>query len=302
MQLDSLSLDARQLLPRLLTAAQASDEARRAADLLSTWDGRMDRSRPEPLIYAAWTVALTRRLLADELGPDFGDFARPDPRRLRAVLTDGQAWCDDKTTPETEDCDRQIAAALDDALASFRSGSAGTSSPGAGGRCTAPSWRTRSWATSRWSAISSASARRPTAATRRSTAASSRWPRASSSPMSRALRCASSSTSRHSTAPGPSPPPGSPAIPCRRTTAASPGAGATARFCGSRTIARRRPSALSFHPSSHRQPESRIKGGRPCRYRSKTSGPRPRPSKAKWSARLWCRPCGSRSCWAAGSR
>lgn len=117
MQLDSLSLDARQMLPRLLTAAQASDEARRAADLLSAWDGRMDRSRPEPLIYAAWTVALTRRLLADELGPDFGDFARPDPRRLRAVLSDGQAWCDDKTTPETEDCDRQIAAALEDALA-----------------------------------------------------------------------------------------------------------------------------------------------------------------------------------------
>jgi len=105
------------MLPRLLTAVQTGETARRAADLLSTWDGKMDRSRPEPLIYAAWTVALTRRLLADELGPDFGDFVRPDPRRLRAVLTDGQAWCDDKATPETEDCDRQIAAALDDALA-----------------------------------------------------------------------------------------------------------------------------------------------------------------------------------------
>ena len=116
MQLDSLSLDARQLLPRLLTATPASEAARQAADLLTTWDGRMDRTRPEPLIYAAWTVALTRRLLADELGPDFGDFARPDPRRLWAVLTDGQAWCDDRTTEGAEDCDRQIAAALDDAL------------------------------------------------------------------------------------------------------------------------------------------------------------------------------------------
>ena len=118
MQMDSRSLDAAELLPRLLRAEPQSELAREAAARLRAWDHHMLRERPEPLIYAAWTVELTRRLLADELGADFSELARPDSRRLDAILGGETPWCDDRSTAEeTESCDQQIAAALDTAVA-----------------------------------------------------------------------------------------------------------------------------------------------------------------------------------------
>ena len=117
MQMDSHAIDAAELLPHLLGVTPESRLAQAALDRLRAWDFVMDRRRPEPLIYAAWMIELTRLLLADELGEDFAELARPEPRRLKALLTHGAAWCDDGATAgHTESCDERIAAALDAAV------------------------------------------------------------------------------------------------------------------------------------------------------------------------------------------
>lgn len=118
LQMDSKSEAAQALLPFL--EAVETDDAKLAGfiDRLRTWDRVMKRGAPEPLIFTAWMSALTRALLADELGGDFAEFSRPDPRRLLAVLRDHPAWCDDQTTGEVkESCPDQMTRALRAALA-----------------------------------------------------------------------------------------------------------------------------------------------------------------------------------------
>jgi penicillin amidase len=77
----------------------------------------MARDRPEPLIYHAWFKAANQALLADELGPEFRFFQRADADLLSAILTDGEAWCDDVKSETREGCAAQSAKALDTALA-----------------------------------------------------------------------------------------------------------------------------------------------------------------------------------------
>jgi penicillin amidase len=85
--------------------------------LLRQWDGTMARDRPEPLLFAAWLRALVRALFADELGPAFPEWWDDRPLSVERALTVRPAWCDDVTTPATEDCAGRIEAALDAALA-----------------------------------------------------------------------------------------------------------------------------------------------------------------------------------------
>ncbi len=117
MQLDSLSLGARDLLPLLLAAPPASERAAQARELLQGRNGRMTAGAPEPLIYYAWQYALNRVLMADELGEDFREFQRADGYRLLTLLRDHPEWCDDVASPQQEDCSGQIAHALEQALA-----------------------------------------------------------------------------------------------------------------------------------------------------------------------------------------
>jgi len=123
MQLDIKSLAAQRLLPLLLPllvpGVAASETGQAAHDLLRDWDFRMDREQPEPLIFYAWLYELTRKILADELGPDFGDFQRSNADLLSRVLTGGRAWCDHVNTAETEDCESQVVAAFEAAVASL---------------------------------------------------------------------------------------------------------------------------------------------------------------------------------------
>ena len=115
-QQDVLSLGAESLLPLLLDTPAASERAQRAIEMLSAWDRRMERDRPEPLIYHAWLRAANRALLADELGPEFAAFQRADTDLLGAILTEGESWCDDIETDLREDCDGQLAKAIEAAL------------------------------------------------------------------------------------------------------------------------------------------------------------------------------------------
>jgi penicillin amidase len=81
----------------------------------------MRRDRPEPLIFAFWHRALERRLFADELGDIYDDWAGVTIFGMRPVviaraLRDNSDFCDDVSTSPVEDCETQIAMALEDAL------------------------------------------------------------------------------------------------------------------------------------------------------------------------------------------
>ena len=90
-----------------------------ALKLLGDWNGEMSEHQPEPLIFAAWMRALTRRIAADELGPLFRAYRGARPLFVERVFhdVDGAArWCDVDKTAATETCAQMAALALDDAL------------------------------------------------------------------------------------------------------------------------------------------------------------------------------------------
>lgn len=113
LQLDAVSMAARALLPLLLRLTPRGTDDGRLLDLLRAWDGRIDRARPEGLIFNAWMAHLMGVLFHDELGPVFDDFARLRPQLLIKVLTADTAWCDDvTTTSQHETCPAVLALSL----------------------------------------------------------------------------------------------------------------------------------------------------------------------------------------------
>jgi penicillin amidase len=120
---DVVSLPVRELLPRLLAVKPASEEGRRALQLLSGWDASMSAERAEPLIVWAWWREFSRAIYGDELGEALRGNWLARAQVLTAVLEDrdGQArWCDDVRTRAAESCDAVLAAALEAALADLR--------------------------------------------------------------------------------------------------------------------------------------------------------------------------------------
>ncbi len=122
-QLDIKSSAVEMLLPTLLDhmtlAGAGSVQAQNALDLLKDWDGRMDRDRPEPLIFTAWAAELGPTLYNDELG-DAADVAFGiRPRTVLHMLDGKPEWCDDVTTPTLESCPGRVGVALRTALATL---------------------------------------------------------------------------------------------------------------------------------------------------------------------------------------
>jgi len=116
-QLDVHSPASDVLLPELLGYGARTSRGETAIEMLRAWDGKMDRARPEPLIFVAWMDTLNRKLLKDELGDLFGEFRKPDPRRLARILEQAPDLCDNVDTRDvTETCRDQIRLALEEAL------------------------------------------------------------------------------------------------------------------------------------------------------------------------------------------
>ena len=110
---DIVSLAARDLLPHMLRfrAREAGDAE--ALSALRLWDHRMDRDRPEPLLFTVWLRELNRALYADELGELFESYWHWRPTVVRQILTENQDWCDDVGTEAvTEDCDAVLSASF----------------------------------------------------------------------------------------------------------------------------------------------------------------------------------------------
>lgn len=116
LQQDATSLGAGAALEALLRAEPRSGRAAQAIARLRAWDLRMDRDRPEPLIYAAWMREAMRTVYADELGPVFPDWWSDRPLPLQRTVAQDPSWCDDVTTPEPEDCPERLGVALEAAL------------------------------------------------------------------------------------------------------------------------------------------------------------------------------------------
>jgi penicillin amidase len=112
------------LKQRLIAAGPFQGADADAARLISQWNGAMEAGRREPLIFAAWARALARRIYGDELGtrfPNFWGYRAEFTLRVLDNVDDEGRWCDDRTTPDVEDCKSRIALALDDAMTELRS-------------------------------------------------------------------------------------------------------------------------------------------------------------------------------------
>lgn len=124
MQMDQVSLFAREMAPPMIAALKVTPpkdpRAGEALNLLAAWDGTMSPDRPEPLIFMAWLNALTRALIADELGEElFPLYAGPSKSLIRKLVAGDETvtrWCDDKTTPQTESCAEIMSKSFDRAL------------------------------------------------------------------------------------------------------------------------------------------------------------------------------------------
>jgi penicillin amidase len=111
MQLDTLSLAAQELLPLMLAVQSDPD--------LATWDLRMDRDAPEPLIFTAWLRELGHVLLDTRTGDEFSEVWLWDAPLVNEALTGKAAagLCDDPKTPVVEDCASDIRLAYQRAIA-----------------------------------------------------------------------------------------------------------------------------------------------------------------------------------------
>jgi penicillin amidase len=116
MQLDTVSLAVRGVLPHLLATQPRGEAAREALDRLSAWDASMAADRPEPLIVTAWWRELARRIYSDELGDAFRANWSARAIFVQGVLGSGSRWCDDVRSRPMETCAQLLSESLDRAL------------------------------------------------------------------------------------------------------------------------------------------------------------------------------------------
>ncbi len=121
LQLDAMSGVFHDLWPLMAETSPGSPAAAEALQRLDAWDGTMDVDLAEPLLFTAWRLMLERALFADDLGPLYRRWEGSHPRLVERVLSGQTAsdWCDDVATPQAESCADQLAASLDDTLASL---------------------------------------------------------------------------------------------------------------------------------------------------------------------------------------
>ena len=119
-QADTLSIEARRLVPLMTKVVPSSDMAREAVERLQAWDFHMDADKVEPLLFTAWLRAFAHSILFARLGDAAADYWDLKPEIMAAVLTQRPDWCADPKHPERETCETRLAEALDAALDELR--------------------------------------------------------------------------------------------------------------------------------------------------------------------------------------
>ncbi|MBM3477907.1 MAG: penicillin acylase family protein [Alphaproteobacteria bacterium] len=113
LQRDTLSTFARDMLAATASWSPADPAFASPLAMLRRWDARMDRDRPEPLLFNAWMRALRGAALAALLGEDAGPriaSGREAPPLLLAVARGDAAAC------AGTDCPAMLEAALREAI------------------------------------------------------------------------------------------------------------------------------------------------------------------------------------------
>ncbi|HKX07416.1 MAG TPA: penicillin acylase family protein [Stellaceae bacterium] len=111
-QRDTFSPIADRLLPLMLKTPVTTPQAQAALDRLKDWDRRMDKDKPEPLIFTAWLRDFNRVVFANRLGTAFDDYWSLHPDAIAGILTTHQDWCDDRILTVPKTCPEQLSAAL----------------------------------------------------------------------------------------------------------------------------------------------------------------------------------------------
>ena len=115
-QTDTYSVAAEDMAPRLIAAIEGGaplpEPAASALALMRSWDFRVNRDRPEPLIFTAWLAEINRLMLSDRLGDLFESYA---PTNLIDVvrLSSGRSpWCPDGRASPSGPCAERLRDAL----------------------------------------------------------------------------------------------------------------------------------------------------------------------------------------------
>ncbi|WP_425404686.1 penicillin acylase family protein [Hwanghaeella sp.] len=104
-QMDIVSDAAIELLPLMTNAEPDSELGKQTLSLLTAWDGRMERERAEPLIYATWLNVLTIAVAKDEVKGAYPPYWQEQEIFVINVLKGEEAaWCDNIQTDDVEDC------------------------------------------------------------------------------------------------------------------------------------------------------------------------------------------------------
>jgi penicillin amidase len=117
-QADTVSLQARAVLPALLAHARPRDaDDVRALDLLRRWDQDATGASAATAIFEAWFLRLAPTIAGDELGPRTldsyaGRFSSVTRFLVNTLAADEGGWCDDTRTPAVETCDDAVTTAL----------------------------------------------------------------------------------------------------------------------------------------------------------------------------------------------
>ncbi|MFN8701438.1 MAG: penicillin acylase family protein [Rhodospirillales bacterium] len=90
---DAHSIFAREAVAAARNLTPVDAQSRTALEMLRSWDGRMDRLQPEPLIFTAWMRELTRRGLDAALGPMADAALRERPALALALLGGASPFC-----------------------------------------------------------------------------------------------------------------------------------------------------------------------------------------------------------------
>ena len=118
-QADTLSLEARRLVPLMTKIVPSSDMAREAVERLKGWDFHMDADKVEPLLFTAWLRAFARSILFARLGEVAADYWDLKPEVMFNMLTQHPDWCADPKKPG-ETCETRLSETLDTALNELR--------------------------------------------------------------------------------------------------------------------------------------------------------------------------------------
>jgi penicillin amidase len=120
---DTLSGQARLLLPRFLAHAQGAEGAdARAVALLRAWDGDARGDSAAAAVFAAWLQHIVPAIAGDDLGgalvTAYQDrFSSVSRFLVHTLDANDESWCDNRRTPRRETCDEIVTGALHAAVA-----------------------------------------------------------------------------------------------------------------------------------------------------------------------------------------